>query len=115
MGKYLLILFVFFLSGCYATRSDLTAVSSKNVNMSGFKLDRSKSKGRVSGKDCQQIIFVFPTGGPPSLDEAIDRALEPENANLLIDAVAKFNTFYIPYLFGETCWQAEGEAYDTYE
>ncbi len=102
------------LASC-ASRSDFTAISSKNVNLSDIQIDRSKSKGRVHGEDCTQIIIVFPTGGPPTLDEALDQALEGANANVLLDAVVDYHTFYIPYLFGETCWEVEGNAYDTYE
>ncbi len=102
------------LASC-ASRSDFTAISSKNVNLSDVRIDRSNSKGRVHGEDCTQIIIVFPTGGPPTLDEALDQALEAANANVLLDAVVDFRSFYIPWIFGETCWEAEGDAYDTFE
>lgn len=105
---------VIVLSGC-ATRSDFTAISSKNVNLSNLQIDRTKLKGRTMGEDCQDIIILFPTGGPPTLDEALDRALEAKNATLLFDAVVNFHHFYIPYLYGQTCWKVEGDAYDTYE
>ena len=108
------------LGGCLltlscATRSDLTAVSSKNVNLSSVRIDQSKAKGRVSGEDCQHIISFIPTSGAPTLDEALDRALESRQANLLLDAVVDFSWFYIPYIYGKTCWRAEGDAYDTYQ
>ncbi len=100
-------------TGC-ATRSDFTAISSKNVNLANIQLDRSEALGRTSGEDCQHIIIFIPTSGQPTLDEAIDRALEPLNANLLVDAVVDFHSWWIPYIYGQTCWKAEGEAYDTY-
>ena len=103
-----------FLSGC-ATRSDFTAISGKNVNLSSIKVDKSQAKGRTNGEDCQHIVIVIPTGGPPTLDEALDRALEAKQANLLVDAVVKHNWFYIPYIYGQECWKAEGVAYDTYK
>ena len=102
------------LSGC-ATRSDLTAISSKNVNLQSLSLDPANAKGRVSGRDCQHIVILFPTGGPATIDEAIDRALESANANILTDAVVNWSFFYIPYIYGRTCWRAEGDAYDTFE
>ena len=102
------------LSGC-ATRSDLTAISSKNVNLQNPSLDPAKAKGRVSGEDCQHIVIVIPTGGRPTIDEAIDRALESVHANILTDAVVNWSFFYIPYIYGRTCWRAEGDAYDTFE
>ncbi len=101
-------------SGC-ATRSDMTAISSKNVNLQSLSLDPAKSKGRTSGEDCVHIIIVFPTGGPPTIDEAIDRALEAKGANMLTDAVVTWSYFYIPYVYGRTCWRAEGDAYDTFQ
>jgi len=102
------------LAGC-ASRSDLTAISSKNVNLSQLKLDRSKSKGRTSGEDCQHVIIFIPTSGPPTLDEAVDRALEAKQASLLLDAVVNWHYFSIPLIYGQTCWRAEGDAYDTFE
>jgi hypothetical protein len=98
-----------------ASRSDLTAVSSKNVNLSGFRLDRTKSLGRTTGTDCVHIVIFIPTGGPPTIDEALDRALEAKHANLLTDAVVRWSYFYIPYLYGRECWTAEGDAHDTYQ
>ena len=103
------------LGACVSSRSDFSAISGKNVNLSNFRIDRSKSKGRVSGSDCTQVILIIPNGSPPTLDEALDRALEPKRANLLLDAVVEYSSYYIPYIYGETCWKVEGEAYDTYE
>jgi hypothetical protein len=100
--------------GC-ASRSDFTAISSKNVNLTGMKIDPSRNRGRASGEDCQHLIIIIPTSGPPTLDEALDRALESKQANLLLDAVVDFHYFFIPYIYGQTCWRAEGEAYDTFE
>lgn len=107
-------LFVIVLSGC-ATRSDFTALSSKNVNLSNVQIDHAKSKGRTVGEDCQHIIILFPTGGPPTLDEALDNALEAKKANIILDAVVDHNWFHIPFIYGQECWKVRGEAYDTYE
>lgn len=67
------------------------------------------------GEDCQHIVLFIPTSGVPTIDEAIDRALEPVKANVLLDAVVNYNTFYFPFIYGQTCWRAEGDAYDTFE
>ena len=105
---------LFALAGCSA-RSDLTAVSSKNVKLDPLRLDPSRSKGRASGEDCTSIIIIIPTGGPPTIDEAIDQALESKGANLLTDAVVEYSYFYLPYIYGYSCWSAEGDAYDTFQ
>lgn len=101
------------LSGC-AIRSDFTAISSKNVNLSSIKVDKSQSKGQSTGKDCTHIIIFIPTGGNPTLDEAVDKALESKQADILMDATVMYHWFYIPYIYGQACWDVKGEAYDTY-
>ena len=111
----MVVIFAFGLvTGC-ATRSDFTAISGKNVNLSNIKLNKEMSRGRTVAEDCQHIIIFIPTSGPPSLDEALDRALEAKNANLMTDAVVKHHWFYIPYIYGQECWKAEGVAYDTFQ
>ena len=107
------VLSVLALASC-ATRSDFTAISGKNVNLSNLKVDRSMAKGRTSGEDCLHIVIFIPTGGPPTLDEALDKALESKQADLLLDAVVRHHWFYIPYIYGQECWKAEGVAYDTF-
>lgn len=103
-----------FASGC-SSRSDLTAISSKNVKLDPLRVDPARSKGRVYGEDCTHIIILIPTGGVPTIDEALDRALESKGANLLTDAVVTWSSWYIPYIYGQTCWKVEGNAYDTFE
>jgi hypothetical protein len=102
------------LGGC-ASRGDFTALSGKNVNLSNLKVDKTMSKGRTSGEDCTHIIIFIPTSGPPTLEEALDQALEAKQANLLLDAVVKWHTFYIPLIYGQTCWHVEGMSYDTFK
>lgn len=102
------------MTGC-GIRGDFTAISTKNINVSNIKLDKSRNKGRSVGEDCTHIITFIPTGGDPTLDEAIDKALEAKQANLLLDAVVNYDWFYIPYIYGQFCWKAEGVAYDTNE
>jgi hypothetical protein len=102
------------ITGC-SVRSDFTALSSKNVNLASIKVDKSKSKGRAYGEDCMHIIVFIPTKGNITLDEAIDKALESKHANLLLDAKVEISAFYIPYIYGKSCWTAEGDAYDTYK
>ena len=102
-----------FQSGC-AVRSDFTALSGKNVNLSSISINPKMNRGKAIGEDCQRIIIFIPTSGPPTLDEALDKALESKQSNLLLDAVVKHEWFYIPYIYGQDCWKTEGTAYDTY-
>jgi hypothetical protein len=99
------------LGGCSTTDS-LTAVSSKNVNIADLKLDQSRDKGQGFGESCQQIITFIPVGEVPNVKNAIDRAVESRRGNVLLNARVKSGGFYIPLIYGKTCYTVEGEVYD---
>jgi hypothetical protein len=101
-------------SGCVST-SAFTAVSSKNVNLSNIKLDRTKLKGYGKGEDCTPIIIFIPAGGPPTMKEAMDKAMESTGGNLLLDARVRYSFFWIPFVYGQACWTVEGDVYDSYQ
>jgi hypothetical protein len=100
-------------TGC-AVQNHFTALASKNVNLDNMKIDKAASKGVVTGEDCQHIVIFFPTSGPPTLEEAADKAVEPVGAQLIVDASTNFYWFYLPLIYGATCWSVSGEAYDTF-
>ncbi len=103
------------LSGC-AARSDFTVISGKNVNLTNIKVNKSMFKGRTSGEDCRHFVFLFPiAAGPATIDVAIDRALVIKRANLLVDAILKYNWIGIPLIYWLECWKVEGVAYDTFK
>jgi hypothetical protein len=97
------------LGGCSTTDS-LTAVSSKNVNISNIRLDQTRFRGRGQGEDCKAIFVIFPTG-TPNLKDALDRALESKQGDVLLNARLRHHWFYIPYIYGEDCFSAEGDVY----
>lgn len=107
-----ILLILTLLAGC-ATRSDFTVISGKNVNLSDIKLEPKMAKGRTSGEDCKHKVLFFFNKMYPTLDEALDKAMEAKQANLLLDAVVRWNYFFIPLLYSQECWKAEGVAYDT--
>ncbi|MGR8951537.1 MAG: hypothetical protein ACU83V_03890 [Gammaproteobacteria bacterium] len=100
------------LAGC-STRSDFTAISGKNVNISDLRIEPKMAKGRTSGEDCMHMVLFFPNKMFPTLDEALDKAMEAKQANLLLDAVVQWNFFIVPLLYAQECWKVEGVAYDT--
>jgi hypothetical protein len=103
--------------GCATSvRSDFTALSGKNINMANVKATRSMIKGNTKGSQCQHIVMLIPLNGPATLNEALDRALEPLHANLLLNAVVEHSWYYIflPF-YGQNCWKVSGVAYDTYK
>lgn len=115
MYKHLLLaIYIATMTGC-ATRSDFSALSSKNVNISNLVLKKQDSLGRVTGKDCKHEIIGIPTKIVPSLEEAIDKAFEVKGGNLLLDATTKHHFFFIPLLYSQECWEVSGDSYDTYK
>lgn len=111
--KLLMIMMVVsFLGGC-SWRNDFTALSTKNVGLDDLQVDASKSKGRVKGRSCQEVVFIFPVNfETPNAKEAVDHALERANAQVLLNAVLEYENFYVPLIYGRECYFAEGDAYD---
>lgn len=94
-------------------RNDFTALSTKNVGLDDLQVDVSRSKGRVKGRSCQEVVFLFPINfETPNAKEAVDRALERVSAQVLLNSVLEYESFYIPLIYGRTCYFAEGDAYD---
>lgn len=100
--------------GCTSV-SPVSIVSSKTLSVSRINSATMTAKGPVKGEDCQHILIFIPLSGVPTIDEALDRALEPTNANLIVNGTVTYHYFYFPYVYGRNCWTAEGEAYDVAE
>ncbi len=89
---------------------DLTLVSTKNIDLTNTRVDAKNGK-RVTGEDCQTNILGIPLG-LPTLQTAIDRALEIGGGNIMLDEAAYVkNDSYI--LFGKHCIIAEGAVINT--
>ena len=99
-------------SACSHTE-DFTALSTKNVHLAELRIDPKDSKGFVRGDDCKYIVVIVPTG-VPNPKQAVDQALQSNNTQLLLNTRLTYEWFYIPYIFGRSCWTAEGDSYDTF-
>ena len=102
-----LVFSIIFITGCSTRLGDFTVISSKNVDLSNFSTQAESGSERVRGVDKGQIIILFPTKHP-NIKDAIDIALEENNAYMLSDTVLKYEWFYIPYIYGEEKYIAEG-------
>ncbi len=98
------------LSSCSSRLLELTVAGSKNV-----KLDESPSYSAAhntptEGTHRSHIFLIFPFG-QPSIDHALDDALESAGPN----AVALYNmsldqtTWYIPFLYGQKIYTVKGD------
>jgi hypothetical protein len=89
--------------GCYSRMADVTAISTKNVMVPGERL------GEVEGVVKTRIYCIFPDRRP-DIKEAIDKALEAKNADMLVDAKFYVKSWYIPFIYGQVWIKVKGTA-----
>jgi hypothetical protein len=110
MKFYLLLCLMFsviFITGCSTRLGDFTVISSKNVDLSNFSTQVGLGSTRVRGEDEGHIIIIFRTK-VPTIKDAIDVALDENNAYMLSDAVLKHESFTIPLIYGSRKYVVEG-------
>jgi hypothetical protein len=65
---------------------------------------------RVHARDCMQLVTIVPIRWPPNLGVAIERALDASGRRVLSDVEVRYRFFYVPLLYGEACYEVEGDA-----
>jgi hypothetical protein len=99
------------LGGCTQRIGDLTFVSTRNIDLSDAQLDVRQGR-RVKGEDCKiWPLGLIPTG-IPTLQAAVDDALDKGNGNVMVDQVTYSSGFYF-ILASRQCIQAEGTVLQT--
>jgi len=100
------------LSGCVVRHGDFSVLSDKIVDLRNFDLGSADRVNGVVGKDLAHIIIFIPTG-VPTLEGAIDDALEKGGGDVMTDAVVEMYSWYIPYIYGQQAWQVKGDVVKT--
>ncbi|MHC5185078.1 MAG: hypothetical protein ACYSPI_12515 [Planctomycetota bacterium] len=98
---------IIFITGCSTKLGDFTAISSKNVDLSNFSTQVGTGSKRVKGVDEGNVIFIF-RNKFPNIEDAIDDALDKNNAYMLSDAVLRSETFCIPLIYTSNKFVVEG-------
>ena len=109
-AKLLYLLILLISSACSMRLTDFTVISTKNSNIPVKKMDR------VKGEDCAHVLlgFIPITGNiQPNLKEAIDKAIEKDKADLLLDGVIYSKFFGIPPFLYSSCYVVEGTLANT--
>jgi hypothetical protein len=101
------------ISGCSVRHGDFTVVSNKLVRLSEFELEKADRVRGIEGKDVQHIIIFIPTSGPPTIEGALDNAIEEGGGDVMTDAVIEAWGFYIPYIYGQAGWSVKGDVVKT--
>ncbi len=107
MNRILLILAVVFLTGCSHRIGDFTVASTKNIDIkkTTHYVDYND---RLTDRDTKHIIIFIPTG-QPNMKEAMDNAIEQRNGAVgLSNVTVKSGGWYIPYIYGQSYFEVEG-------
>lgn len=98
---------IFFITGCGGRLGDFTFLTTKQFNLPVTSMVKG---ARVNGEDCANHILGIRMGHiQPSTKEAVDQAIEKEDANALVDAVVEWELLEL-ILFGTNCIKVEGTA-----
>ena len=94
-------------SSCSRRVVDFTIISTKNIDLSRADMFE-RATYRARGEDKVHWIIIIPTG-VPNMKEALDRAIESVPGSVaLVDGVITTKFWYIPYVYGEQWFVAEG-------
>ena len=94
------------LVACSVRVADLTLVSTKNIDLSDAQLDARKGT-RHKGEDCAFSLLGLIPFGLPNLENAVDKALEAGNGNVIVDEVTEHKAYYF-VIGGMSCLSVEG-------
>ena len=106
MKQKILIFFLLILTACSTRVADFTIVSTKNIDMDGnYELVESN----VKGKDVTPIIIYIPIGSP-SIEDAIDDALNSVDGDIMTDVTVRSNILWFVY-FGTHTYVVVGDVW----
>ena len=95
-------------TGCWNQRvGDFSVISSRNFDLNSDYVLLEKG---VIGKDIQYIIIFIPTG-QINIENAVDDALQRVDGDVMTNATIKLKGFYIPYIYGESIYEVEGDVW----
>lgn len=99
-------------AGCVTDHGHFTVLSNKLMRTTNFRLDQDRRKD-VVGEDVAHIIILIPTKARPTLEEAIDDAMQKGQGDVMTDVRVKTWAWYIPYVYGQTGWEVRGDVVKT--
>jgi hypothetical protein len=102
---------VFLTIGCSNRIADLTLVSTKNIDLSSAKFDVNKGQ-RAKGEDCVISLLGLIPLGIPNLENAVDKALQNGNGNIMVDQVTSRSEVYF-IIAARSCIDVEGTVLNT--
>lgn len=99
------------LAGCSQHVGNLSALAAGTYKSENINPASMVGKD-ITGKACASIFFIFPTGYP-KLDEAVSQATAKNNGDFMMNARIYYDSWWIPFIYGQNCWRVEGDVYKT--
>jgi hypothetical protein len=99
----------FLLASCQTRLADFTAISTRQVRMESVDLD-AHGGSRVRGTSSRFILLFLPFG-LPSLQEAVDDALDQGSGDVVLDAAVYRTGWW--FLVGTTTLEVRGRVVDS--
>lgn len=96
------------LNGCTGHVANLSLVSTRTIDLERVSLDPRKGQ-RVTGDDCGYALLGIIPFTVPSLEDAVDDALEQAQGNVLVEA-GSTASFFHAILFSQSCIEVSGTA-----
>lgn len=95
---------------CSTRLMDVTAVSTKNIDLNNMKGYSTAVNSRVKGEDVVHIVCFIPLG-IPNAQEAVDKAIEKNGSSCvgLSNAVFHYKGWWIPLIYGQEKIIVEGD------
>ncbi len=109
MKKLCFIFLAFFLAaGCTLRQANFTVLSTKTVEISRIDLKKVDLVKNRQGKSSRLWFLFIPFGGPPTLEDAVDRCLENGGGDFMTSSVFYTNNWSI-LLFSYGSWIVKGD------
>lgn len=111
MKKVIYIIFVFMLSACSTLVSNISVVSTKDVNLEDVDISKLTKKPVVGKNKKMSILFILT--GIPRIEKAVDDALAKGEGDLMIDASLYYKTWW--FIIGQYGFEIKGTVVNTKE
>lgn len=100
-------------TACVVRQGTFPVISNKLVNTADFRVGQAERVKGVEGRDVSHFITYIPTGGPATLEGALDDALEKGGGDVMTDAVVTYWFWVIPYVYAQAGWSVKGDVVKT--
>jgi len=97
-------------SGCAVRLGGMTAISTKNVSLNTVDLDKMPQTKNVVGTD-SRFVFIFIPLGFPTVQGAVDDALDKGQGDVILDAVLQAESWW--FIIGQNSLTVKGNVVNT--